>query len=231
MKQSILIVEDDLRLNEIIYDYLDVQNYTVYQAYNGIDALKVFNEQNIDLVVLDIMIPGLDGFSVCRKLRQNSDVLIMIVSARCDEDDKVTGFDLGADEYVTKPFSPKVLVKRIDALLGRWSKDKVTDDSPLITKENLVIDRDGYRALLNDQQLQLTAKEFELLTLLVSNEGKVFTRSTLIDTIWGYEYVGNGRVVDTNIKTLRKKLGDFSEYIHTVINVGYKFEVTEWKIH
>lgn len=227
MKQSILIVEDDLRLNEIIYDYLDVQNYTVYQAYNGIDALKVFNEQNIDLVVLDIMIPGLDGFSVCRKLRQNSDVLIMIVSARCDEDDKVTGFDLGADEYVTKPFSPKVLVKRIDALLGRWSKDKVTDDSPLITKENLVIDRDGYRALLNDQQLQLTAKEFELLTLLVSNEGKVFTRSTLIDTIWGYEYVGNGRVVDTNIKTLRKKLGDFSEYIHTVINVGYKFEVTE----
>lgn len=227
MKQSILIVEDDLRLNEIIYDYLDVQNYTIYQAYNGIDALKLFNEHTIDLVILDIMIPGLDGFSVCRKLRQSSDVLIMIVSARCDEDDKVTGFDLGADEYVTKPFSPKVLVKRIDALLSRWSKDQPEDDCPLIKRENLVIDRDGYRALLDDQQLQLTAKEFELLALLVSNEGKVFTRSTLIDTIWGYEYVGNGRVVDTNIKTLRKKLGDYANHIHTVINVGYKFEVTE----
>lgn len=221
---NILIVEDDRRLNEIVYDYLDVDGHKVYQAYNGIEALEVFNKHTIDLVILDIMIPNLDGFSVCRKLRNSSDVLIIIVSARSEEDDKIHGFDLGADEYVTKPFSPKVLLKRVNALLGRFGFSKSLPQQ-IIRKGGITLDTEGYCAYMNQKPLALTVKEFKILQMFFENEGKVLTRSSLIDCVWGYDYTGTDRVVDTNIKTLRKKLGDASKHIQTVINIGYKFEV------
>lgn len=223
MNKNILVVEDDRRMNEIINDYLEMSGFTVLKAYDGIEALEIFDTTIVDLVVLDIMMPGLDGWSICRRLRQKSDVLIIILSARSDEDDKLMGFELGADEYVTKPFSPKVLVARITALLKRNCKESSV--SHMICKKELVIDKECYQVKINGVEVPLTAKEFELFLMLVEHEGKVFKRDVLIGSIWGYDYFGDGRVIDTNIKTLRKKLGVCAKYIHTVIGIGYKFEV------
>ena len=228
MEKTILVVEDDKRMNEIICDYLEMAGYRIFTAYDGVEGLYIFNKEEIDLIILDIMMPKLDGWSVCRRVRQKSDTLIIILSARSDEDDKLMGFELGADEYVCKPFSPKVLVARTKALLNRF--DTTLSNSEIavsrdLTKGNIIINKGNYTAIANDSALALTAKEFEILVTLMENEGKVFTREMLIQKIWGYEYCGDGRVVDTNIKTLRKKLKELSCYIATVIGVGYKFEV------
>lgn len=219
---TILIVEDDQRMNEIIFDYLDNEQFKVYQAYDGEEAMDLFEEHAIDLVVLDIMLPKLDGWSVCRRIRKKSDALIVILSARSDEDDKLLGFELGADEYVTKPFSPKVLVARLTALLQRHHQKNFAEQE---INGILSIDEACFLVKVNDQEITLTHKEFEVLLKLSSHAGKVFSRESLIKSIWGYDYYGDTRIVDTNIKTLRKKLGEASRYIHTIINVGYKFEV------
>ena len=225
MIKTILVVEDDKRMNEIICDYLEMANFNVLVAKDGAEALEVFENNEVDLIILDIMIPKLDGWSVCRRIRKISNVLIVILSARSDEDDKLMGFDLGADEYVTKPFSPKVLVARITALFNRFEKEE--DYKRIITKKEITIDKDAYKVSVLDEEIFLTGKEYELLLFLIENEGKVFKRGTLISNIWGYDYYGDGRVIDTNIKTLRKKLGNCSNYIQTIIGVGYKFEVKQ----
>ncbi len=218
---TILIVEDDLRMNEIIFDYLDNEQFKVYQAYNGEEAMTLFEEHAIDLVVLDIMLPKLDGWSVCRRIRKKSTALIVILSARSDEDDKLLGFELGADEYVTKPFSPKVLVARLKALLNRNQQQHANNNTLGI----LFVDAERFLVRVNDTEINLTHKEFEVLLKLSGHPSKVFSRESLIKSIWGYDYYGDTRIVDTNIKTLRRKLGEASKYIHTIINVGYKFEV------
>jgi len=227
---NILVVEDDRRMNEIICDYLEMEGYQVYSAFDGFETLEVFEQNAIDLIILDIMMPHLDGWSVCRRIRKKSNVLIIILSARSEEDDKLMGFEFGADEYVTKPFSPKVLVARVNALLNRFNvdlsqKNQEQLSKQLIIKGDIVINKASYVVTISDQPINLTMKEFEMLCILAENEGKVYTRELLIEKIWGYEYFGDGRVIDTNIKTLRKKLGIFSNYIVTVIGVGYKFEV------
>lgn len=223
MNTSILIVEDDKRMNEIICDYFEMAGFQVFSALDGLEALSVFDKETIDLVVLDIMMPKLDGWSVCRRIRQKSDCLIVILSARSEEDDKLMGFELGADEYVTKPFSPKVLVACAAALLKR-SRMKGTA-MPALKMGDIILDKESYQVTLSGVPLVLTVKEIELLQRLMENPGKVMKREALINSIWGYDYLGDGRVVDTNIKTLRKKLGNCSHYIQTVIGVGYKFEV------
>lgn len=222
MKKNILIIEDDRRLNEIITDYFDNEGYQVYSAYDGQEGLDLFEEHVINLVILDIMMPKLDGWSVCRRIRQNSQALILILSARSDEDDKLMGFELGADEYVTKPFSPKVLVARVNAIFKRISS---SSNAKLIIKENITVDFESYKVFVDEKELNLTTKEFEILHKLTSNEGKVYSRDALINAIWGYDYYGDGRIIDTNIKTLRKKIYPYAHYIQTVINVGYRFEV------
>lgn len=219
---TILIAEDDKRLNEIIYDYFDTDEFKTYQAFTGKEAVDLFDEHDIDLVILDIMMPELDGWSVCRRIRKHSDALVVILSARCDEDDKLLGFELGADEYVTKPFSPKVLVARVTALLKRTLDKEVGD---LIKHGVLSIDQSRYLVKVSEEELTLTNKEFSLLTKLALNPSRVYTREELIKSVWGYDYLGDGRIIDTNIKTLRKKLGPSAKYLHTIINVGYKFEV------
>lgn len=225
--KNILVIEDDKRTNEIICDYLETDNYNVFMAYDGLEALELFEKEDINLVILDIMMPKIDGFSVCRKIRQKSDVLIIILSARVDEDDKLMGFEFGADEYVTKPFSPKVLVARVNALLKRNIKTVQTHDYIVIG--DLCIDKSGYRVTIKEKEIHMTIKEFSLLQKLIDNKGTVLTRDRLIKDIWGYDYFGDGRIVDTNIKTLRKKLGKYAKYIYTVIGVGYKFEVKNEK--
>ncbi len=223
MNDKVLVVEDDKKMNEILVDYLESDGYEVYSARDGIEALSLFDHEDIQLVILDIMLPKLDGWSVCRRIRQKSDVLIIILSARSEEDDKLLGYELGADEYITKPFSPKVLLAAITALLKRSRVNTVP--ASVIRHKEIAIDKEAYSAMLSGRALALTVKEYELLLKLMENPGKVYRRDALINTIWGYDYFGDGRVVDTNIKTLRKKLGDCSQYIQTVIGVGYKFEI------
>lgn len=224
--ERILVVEDDRRMNEIICDYLEMEGYGVIAAYDGVEAMDIFEKESIDMVILDIMMPKMDGWAVCRRIRKSSDAIIMILSARSEEEDKLLGYDLGADEYVTKPFSPKVLVARIKALSNLAGKKNVNKAaSTLLQKGQLFIDTDSYIVTTSGTPVSLTVKEFEILKVLAQNEGKVFTRSALIDQIWGYGYYGDGRVVDTTIKTLRKKLGSLSSYIVTVIGVGYKLEL------
>ncbi|GMQ58316.1 response regulator transcription factor [Vallitalea sediminicola] len=226
MNKNILVVEDEQRMREIICDYLEMDEFTVFQADNGIEAMNVFENNNIDLVLLDIMMPGLDGWSVCRRIRKKSNVLIIILSARSDEDDKLLGFELGADEYVTKPFSPKVLVARVKKLIGRFDESNGEQiKNNVISRKELLIDKDAYSIKVEGEEIIFTRKEYDLLLLLMENEGIVMSRDKIINNIWGYDYYGDGRVVDTNIKTIRKKLGDASKYIITVVGVGYKFEV------
>lgn len=221
---NILVVEDDKRMNKIICDYLKNSHYTVFPAFDGESAIDIFEREDIQLILLDIMIPRLDGFSVCRRLREKSEVLIIILSARSEETDKLMGFELGADEYVTKPFSPKVLVARVKALLNRSFKQ---DEHSMIRKGILTIDTECLNVKVGDDAVKLTAREYDLLVKLAENEGRVFTRDMLINDIWEYDYFGDGRIVDTNIKMLRKKLGQASTYIQTVVGKGYKLEVTE----
>ncbi len=223
MSVKVLVVEDDKKMNDILCDYLETDGYQVYPSSDGVEALNLFEQEEIDLVLLDIMIPKLDGWSVCRRIRQKSDVLIIILSARSEDDDKLLGYELGADEYITKPFSPKVLLACMGALLKR-SKAALPLEEGLLQYRELVLHKDAYRVTLSGAVLSLTVKEYELLLRLLDNPGKVFRREYLINDIWGYDYYGDGRVVDTNIKTLRKKLGHYSRTIQTVIGVGYKFD-------
>ncbi len=223
MSYRVLVVEDDKKMSEILVDYLETEGYQAYCASDGVEALALFDREEIQLVLLDIMIPKLDGWSVCRRIRQKSNVLIIIISARSEEEDKLLGYELGADEYITKPFSPKVLLAAIAALLKRSLAVSPPPDT-LIRQKELSIDKEAYTAMISGQKLPLTVKEYELLLKFMENPGKVFRREVLITSIWGYDYFGDGRVVDTNIKTLRKKLGQYSHYVQTVIGVGYKFE-------
>lgn len=228
MNKNILVVEDEQRMREIICDYLEMDGFTVFQADNGIEAMNVFENNNIDLVLLDIMMPGLDGWSVCRRIRKKSNVLIIILSARSDEDDKLLGFELGADEYVTKPFSPKVLVARVKTLISRFNETNGEQiKNNMISKKEILIDKDAYSIKVEGEEIIFTRKEYDLLVFLIENEGIVMSRDKIINNIWGYDYYGDGRVVDTNIKTIRKKLGEASKYINTVVGVGYKFEVVQ----
>ncbi len=219
--KTILVVEDEKKIRELLVDYLTESSYHVLEAEDGEEAMDIFNSTSVDLVVLDIMMPKMNGFEVCKEIRKKRDTLIIFLSAKSEETDKLIGFELGADEYITKPFSPKVLVARVNALFKVVHKSK----TPVITKIGaLAIDFDSYSVVVDEKEVSLTSKEFQLLSLLVENKGRVLKRNYLLDTIWGYDFFGTVRVLDTNVKTLRKKLGSCSGVIKTVIGVGYKLE-------
>lgn len=220
---KILIIEDDQHLSEIIKDYFEMAGHDVTCAEDGAIGIAYFDRLGADLVILDVMMPHLDGWSVCRRIRKKSDCYIIFLSARTEDEDKLMGYDIGADEYITKPFSPKVLLASATALLKRQSTLKREYDK--IQYRNLVIQPNYHIAKLDDMDLNLTAKEFELLLMLTQNAGRVLKREYLIDSVWGVDYFGDGRVLDTNIKTLRKKLGAHASMIKTVIGIGYRLEV------
>jgi DNA-binding response OmpR family regulator len=226
MSKSVLLVEDEEKIRRILKDIFTEAGFHVIEAENGRIGLDIFNEMPIDLIILDIMLPQLDGWSVCRKIRKTSDIPIIILTARSDEDDKLMGFELGADEYVTKPFSPLVLVARAQRLLERVSGSTLKAND--ILKEGAIeINKRAYIVKINNEEIPFTPKEYEILIYLIENKGTVLTRDVLINSIWGYDYYGDDRIVDAHIKKIRKKMGLFSEYIHTVLRVGYKFEVKE----
>lgn len=226
MNNRILIVEDEERMREITVDYFKASGFLVFEACDGREALEILEDEKIDVVILDIMIPEIDGWSVCRNTRKKSDIPIILVTARSDEDDKLMGYELGADDYVTKPFSPKVLIAktknllmRVEGTLGNLSKGKSIEVIGIsINKQSRIVKVDGER-------VDLSPKEYDLLIYMMENEKRVLSRDEIINNVWGYEYIGDMRVVDNHIKKLRKKLKNKSTYIHTIIKVGYKFEV------
>ena len=224
MNKTVLLVEDERRLREIVSDYFRNEGFEVIEAEDGKKALELFAEHEIDLIMLDIMLPEIDGWSVCRRIRKESAVPIIMLTARSDEDDTLLGFELGADEDVTKPFSPKVLVARAKTLLKRADGAVGVAEENAMSLAGIEVNRLSRTVLVDGEEIILTHKEFELLVYLMENKGIVLSRQHLLDQLWGYDYYGDDRTVDTHIKKLRNKLGDKAKHIGTVIRVGYKFE-------
>lgn len=221
MKKSILIVEDELRIRFLLRDYLTKDDFNVFEASNGEEGLFVFSTQKIDLVILDIMMPIMDGMTMLEKLREVSTVPVILLTAKSEEDDKLQGYDYGADDYITKPFSPKVLIAKVKALLKRSREDI---DSSSQEFNGLTINKLSHEVRVNGKEITLSPKEYELLIYLVTNEGIALSRDNILDNVWGLDYYGDIRTVDTNVKRLREKLLDRSKLIVTVRGSGYKFE-------
>ncbi len=219
---KILIVEDEKNMQEIIAQYMQRGGHTCFTADDGMDALLTLKNNPVDLMVLDIMMPHLDGFSVCKIAREMSNLPIIMLTAKSNEDDKLKGYDLGADDYMTKPFSPKVLLAKANALLRRSS----ALPADTINAGKISILTASHKVFLDGKEITLTYKEYELLRFFMSNPGQIFSREQLLNRIWGYDFEGTTRTVDTHIKTLRQKLGDEGRHIVTLIRSGYKFEVT-----
>lgn len=219
---KILIVEDEKNMQEIIAEYMQRGGHTCFTADDGMDALLTLKNNPMDLMILDIMMPHLDGFSVCKMAREMSNLPIIMLTAKSNEDDKLKGYDLGADDYMTKPFSPKVLLAKTNALLRRSSA--LPADTINAGKISILVA--SHKVFLDGKEITLTYKEYELLHFFMSNPGQIFSREQLLNRIWGYDFEGTTRTVDTHIKTLRQKLGDEGRHIVTLIRSGYKFEVT-----
>ena len=221
--EKILVVDDEEHIAELINYNLTNNGYKVIIANNGIDAVKVAIEEKPSLILLDLMIPGKDGYDVCKEIRSNSEIRntpIIMLTAKSEEFDKILGLELGADDYITKPFSVRELLARVKAVLRRVSI--VEPENNILTFGDLVADFDKREILIKDKKLDLTLKEFELLEILIRNKGKILTRDTLLDKIWGYEYIGETRTVDVHVRTLRQKLMEAGELIETVRGVGYR---------
>ena len=222
---NILVVEDEKNMQEIITEYMRRGGHTCYTADDGVDALMILKNDPMDLMILDIMMPLIDGFSVCKMAREMSNIPIIILTAKGSEDDKLKGYDLGADDYMTKPFSPKVLLAKTNVLLRRTSASP-TDAVNSLNGGKISMIPALHKVFLDGQEITLTYKEYEMLYFFTSNPGQIFTREQLLNRIWGYDFEGTTRTVDTHIKTLRQKLGSEGRHIVTLIRSGYKFEVT-----
>ncbi|MCT4564854.1 MAG: response regulator transcription factor [Maledivibacter sp.] len=226
MNKTVLIVEDEARMREITKAFFVKSGFQVLEASNGREALEILEDEKIDIVILDIMIPEIDGWTVCRRIRKKLDVPIILLTARTDEDDKLMGYELGADDYMTKPFSPKVLIAKAKNLLMRAEGTLGNNGTnEFIDILGIKINKQSMTVNVDDKRIDLTPKEYDLLIYMIENEKRVLSREQILNNVWGFEYIGDSRVVDNHIKKLRKKLMDKSKYIHTLIKVGYKFEV------
>ena len=222
---KILVVDDESRMRKLVKDFLTKKNFQVLEAGNGEEAMDIFyEEKDIALIILDVMMPKMDGWEVCREIRKNSKVPIIMLTARSDERDELLGFDLGVDEYISKPFSPKILVARVEAILRRTGQSNPED---VLSAGGIVIDKAAHLATVDGNPMELSFKEFELLTYFLKNEGIALSREKILNSVWNYDYFGDARTIDTHVKKLRSKMGDKGEYIKTVWGMGYKFEVDE----
>ena len=222
---KILVVDDESRMRKLVKDFLTKKNFQVLEAGNGEEAMDIFyEEKDIALIILDVMMPKMDGWEVCREIRKNSKVPIIMLTARSDERDELLGFDLGVDEYISKPFSPKILVARVEAILRRTGQSNPED---VLSAGGIVIDKAAHLATVDGNPMELSFKEFELLTYFLENEGIALSREKILNSVGNYDYFGDARTIDTHVKKLRSKMGDKGEYIKTVWGMGYKFEVDE----
>ena len=222
-KTKILVVDDESRMRKLVKDFLVRQGYTVLEAADGMEAMDYFYEdKDIALIILDVMMPKMDGWQVCREIRMHSKVPIIMLTARSEERDELQGFDLGVDEYISKPFSPKILVARVEAILRRTQGSGNTDE---ISAGGIVVDKAAHTVMSDGSPVDLSFKEFELLTYFIENQGIALSREKILNNVWNYDYFGDARTIDTHVKKLRSKLGDKGEYIKTIWGMGYKFEV------
>jgi DNA-binding response OmpR family regulator len=224
-KTKVLIIDDDINICELIKLYLEKEGYEIMTAYNGIKAIEAFKEHTPSIVILDIMLPGVDGWQVCREIRKVSSIPIIMLIAKGETFDKVLGLELGADDYMVKPFEPKELVARVKAVLRRYEHKEI--DVKEVVYPNLTINRSNYSAKVSGKDIELTPKELELLFFLASNPNKVFTREQLLEQVWGFDFYGDSRTVDVHVKRLREKIELENQVwqLKTVWGVGYKFEV------
>ena len=221
-KKRILVVDDEELIRNVIKEYLKMENYIIDEAEDGEDAVNKAKQNDYDLVIMDIMMPKKDGYQACKEIKQNKNIPFIMLSARGEEYDKLIGFELGIDDYVTKPFSPKELVARVKAILKR-SKQEQTK----YTFDGLIINDTAHIVTIDDEVVNLTPKEYELLKYLIKNKNIALSREQLLSSIWGYDFYGDDRTIDTHIKTLRNNLGKYRKYIATVRGMGYKFEYYE----
>ena len=219
---KVLMVDDEARMRKLVKDFLAIKGYKVIEAEDGEQAVDIFfKEKDIGLVILDVMMPKMDGWEVCRTLRRSSQVPIIMLTARSEERDELLGFELGVDEYISKPFSPKILVARIEAILRRGN----AGTGEILEAAGIRVDKDAHEASVDGQPVDLSNKEFELLTYFMENQGMALSREKILNNVWNYDYFGDARTIDTHVKKLRSKLGEKGELIKTIWGMGYKFEV------
>ena len=219
---KILVVDDESRMRKLVRDFLIKKGFEVLEAADGEEAVELFfRDKEIALKILDIMMPKMDGWQVCREIRKQSKLPIIMLTAKGDERDELLGFELGVDEYISKPFSPKILVARVEALLRRANVLNVTEQ---IETGGILIDKAAHRVIIDGKDIELSFKEFELLTYFVENQGIALSREKILNNVWNYDYFGDARTIDTHVKKLRSKMGEKGEYIKTIWGMGYKFE-------
>ena len=219
---KILVVDDEARMRKLVKDFLSVKGYKVIEAADGEEAIDIFMEQkDIKLVLLDVMMPKMDGFETLKLIRQYSDIPVIMLTARSEERDELQGFNLGVDEYITKPFSPKILVARVEAILRRSGHDREEN----LCAGGIVIDKSAHQVSIDDVPVELSYKEFELLTYFLENKGIALSREKILNNVWNYDYFGDARTIDTHVKKLRANMGSKGEYIKTIWGMGYKFDI------
>ena len=222
---KILVIDDDSRMRKLVKDFLSKKGYEVMEAADGEAAIDIFYEhKDIALLILDVMMPKMDGWQVCREIRKTSKVPIIMLTAKSDEKDELLGFELGVDEYITKPFSPKILVARVEAILRR---SNALPEDGVIHVGDIVMDKAAHEVMVDGKPVELSFKEFELLAYFIENQGIALSRERILNNVWNYDYFGDARTIDTHVKKLRSKLGAKGEYIKTIWGMGYKFEVTK----
>ena len=223
-KIKILVVDDESRMRKLVHDFLTREGYAVVEAADGEEALDIFySDKEISLFVLDVMMPKINGWEVCREIRKISKLPIIMLTAKGDESDELNGFEIGADEYISKPFSPKILVARVTALLRR--ANKIGETADIREAGGIVMDKTAHTVAIDGQNIDLSVKEFELLDYFMNNRGIALSRERILDSVWSYDYFGDARTIDTHVKKLRSKMGAKGDYIKTVWGVGYKFEI------
>lgn len=221
MNENILVVDDEKEIVDAIEFYLKPEGYNILKAYDGLQALEMLIENDIKLIIMDVMMPNMDGLKTTMKIREDKNIPIILLSAKSEDMDKILGLNMGADDYITKPFSPKILIAKVKALLKRTSEDTFSGSNEY---DGLTINKLSHEVKVNNEIINLSPKEFELLSYLSDNEGIALSRDTILDNVWGLDYYGDLRTVDTNIKRLREKLGNKASYIVTVRGSGYRFE-------
>ncbi|MBQ6887663.1 MAG: response regulator transcription factor [Lachnospiraceae bacterium] len=221
-KLKVLVVDDESRMRKLVKDFLTKSNYEVVEAEDGSQALDIFFEsKDIALIILDVMMPKIDGWQVCREIREYSKVPIIMLTAKADERDELQGFQLGVDEYISKPFSPKILVARVEAILRRTNQ---AAPEGVVEAGGIVINKAAHMVIIDNKQIDLSYKEFELLAYFVENQGIALSREKILNNVWNYDYFGDARTIDTHVKKLRSKMGEKGDLIKTIWGMGYKFE-------
>lgn len=224
-KIKILVVDDESRMRKLVKDFLVRQDYEVIEACDGEEALNIFyHEKDVALIILDVMMPKLNGWEVCREIRESSKVPIIMLTAKGEESDELNGFELGVDEYISKPFSPKILVARVGAILRR--SKKAPEEGEVLCMGGISIDKSAHMVTVDGERVDLSYKEFELLSYFLENAGIALSREKILNHVWNYDYFGDARTIDTHVKKLRSKIGTKGEYIKTIWGMGYKFEVS-----